>query len=165
MTAHADLVDSELHENKGVDGAAADEVATADGAGGTVWKKIEEANIDAASVFNVNKAYLTTIFADIDTSGTQYVLIPFTGTLTKIDTVLGAAISGSDNTMTFKNNAGTSMGTITVTQSGSAPGDIDTLSPGSNNTFIAGQKLAIETNGSSTGAAKLYITLTFTITG
>ena len=165
MTAHNALADSELHELKGAASAAVGTIPTSDGAGASNWQKVEEASIDTSSIFNVNRAYLTTIYHDIDTSGSQSVYIPFNGTLTQIGTVLGAAISGSDNTMTFKDNAGSSMGTITVAQSGSAIGDIDTLSPASNNTFIAGQRLIIETNGSSTGAAKLYITLTFTITG
>ena len=164
MADHSSLADSELHENKGVASATNNSVATAN-AGATVWQKITEDNIDATDIFNINKVYLQVHIQDISTADTVYLYLPFAGTLTRVGTVLNAAISGADATITVRDNGGNSAGTITVAQSGSAAGDIDTLVPASNNTFTAGQKISISTDGASTGTARLDITLSFTVTG
>lgn len=165
MTAHSALADSELHELKGAASAAEHSMPTSDGAGSSNWQKLQAESVDTSSIFNVNKVYLTTKFKDIASADIIYVYLPFAGTLTEVATVLENAITTGDNTITVKNNAGSSMGTITVTQSGSAAGDIDTLAPASNNTFTPGQKVILETNGASDTAAELFVTLTFTVTG
>lgn len=165
MALHSTLSNSELHENKGVSAASANTVATADGAGTTVWQKVKSTNIDTTSIFNVNKTYVTLDILDVSTAEKIWFVVPFTGTLTAVYTILFGAITVADSTVTVRNNAGSSAGTLTISYSGSAAGDIDTLSPGSNNTFTAGQKLSVETDGASTTAARLGVTLVFTITG
>lgn len=164
MTAHSTLTGSELHENKGVASASNNTVATASG-GNTVWQKIAANNIDNTSVFNVNKTYLTVELSDVSTAEKVYVYVPFTGTLTKVATVLQGAITGADSTITVRNNAGASAGTLTVSFTGSGAGDVDVLSPASNNTFTSGQVVSIETDGASSTAQKLFVTLSFNITG
>lgn len=163
MTQHSALTGSSLHENKGAAEADDDEVATAT-SGATVWKKLTPDNFDA-SVYNVNKTFLQCVIADVSTAEIVYVPIPFAGTLTKVTTVLEGTISGADSIITVKDTSGDSAGTITIANAGSLPGDIDTLTPVSNNTFTTGTFLTIETNGASTGTFRLWITLSFTITG
>lgn len=165
MATHSSLAEAELHENKGVSTAAANTVATANGSGVTVWQKITSSNIDTSSIFTTNKAYITCVIPDVSTADTVYVYVPFGGTLTLVGTVLENAITTANATVTVANNGGSSAGTITVTQAGSAAGDIDSLSPVSNNTFTAGQKVQISTDGASDTAAKLFVTLVFTVTG
>ena len=46
------------------------------------------------------------------------------------------------------------MGTITVANSSSAAGDVDTLSPSTNNSISANSFMTVETNGASTGHKK-----------
>jgi hypothetical protein len=87
----------------------------------------------------------------------MYIPFGFAGTVKKITSVLKNAITVADATITAKNSGGTSMGTLTITQSGSAAGDIDTLSPSSNNTFTADDFITIETDGGSTTAAELVL--------
>ena len=164
MTLHNLLVDAELHENKGASTAADNTVATVT-SGVTVWKKIASANLDTSSLFNINKFYTTLSFVDVSTPEKVYFYVPFAGTLTKVSTILQNAITVADSIVTVKNNAGSSAGTLTISFTGSAAGDIDTLIPSVNNTFTAGQFLSIETDGASTTAARLFITLSFTITG
>ena len=82
----------------------------------------------------------------------------------KVYSVLNGAISGGDATLTVKNNGGSSAGTITIANSGSAAGDLDSLEPGSNNTFAAGEKIEVETDGGSTNAIQVDLTLVFDIT-
>lgn len=163
MAAHSTMAGSNLHENKGVASASNDFVATAT-SGATVWKKITSANIDATSVFNVNKFKMTVTLPDISTASSVYVVVPVAATCTKVWSVLGGAIATADATITCRNHAGTSMGTLTVAFSGSAAKDVDSLTPGSNNTFTAGQVMTIETNGNPDNTIPLYFTLEFTQT-
>ena len=86
---------------------------------------------------------------------TVYVPIPFAGTISKVVTVLEAAIGSANAVVTVKNAAAASMGTITVTQSGSAAGDVDTLSPSSNNTVAANSFITIATDGASSNTVAL----------
>mgnify|MGYP003417934546 FL=1 len=164
MPQHSDLLEAELHENKGVSTASNNTVATASG-GATVWQKIASNNIDATSIFTTNKVYLTVTIADVSTAEVVYLYLPFAGTLNTVGTVLQNTITGADSTVTVRNHSGGSAGTLTIAYSGSAAGDIDTLTPVSNNTFTAGQKISVETNGNSTTASKLFVTLAFTVTG
>ncbi len=165
MPEHRDLTGASLHENKGADTASADTVLIADGAGGSSFAKLTSANIDTTSVFNTNKYQLTASIADVSTA--DFVLVPVVkaSTLTKVTTILHAAITGTDSTITVTNSVGAVLvGTITITQSGSAEGDTDTLTPASNNTFAAGTYVKIATDGASSTASKLQIVLEFTQT-
>lgn len=102
-------------------------------------------------------------FADISVAGGEknYFAVPEKCTLKKVTTVLEGAISGADADITVKNNAGATTGVITVAQSGSAAGDVDTLVPTANNLFEAGHKISVETDGASTGAQSLGVLLQF----
>jgi hypothetical protein len=164
MPLHDALTGSELHENKGVASASDNTVASAT-SGATVWRKVNSSMIDTTSIFGVNKVYLCLDIVDVSTAETVYFYVPFAGTLTKINTILQGAITVADSTLTVRNNAGTSMGTITVANAGSAAGDLDSLTPGANNTFTAGQTGRISTDGASTTAARLLVLLEFTVTG
>ena len=142
---HSTLTGSDLHEPKGVASAVANQVYVANGSGSGSWTSIE--------------VPLTAIIHDISTAETVYVPTPYAGTITKVITVLEGAIGTSDATITVKNAAGSSMGTITVATASSAAGDIDTLAPASNNTVTADSFISIETDGASTTAQRLFITV------
>lgn len=100
------------------------------------------------------------VITDVSTAETIYIPIANAGTVAKVVTVLEGAITTADATLTAKNAAGTSMGTITVTQSGSAAGDVDTLAPVSNNTVAANDAITIETDGASSTAQRIFFTFT-----
>lgn len=138
MALHSALTDPDVHEPKGISTATAGDVYIADGAGSGSW---------APTPYVVD---LT--MSDVSTSNTIYVPIPFAGTVTKIVSVLQGVIATADDTITVRNAAGLSMGTLTIAFSGSAAGDIDTLSPISNNTVSADSFITIESNGLSTSA-------------
>lgn len=161
---HNALTSTDLHECKGADSASASTVRVADGAGSGGWQKITTSELNTSSIFNVNERSLNITLDDVSTASIVYVPVPWNCTLTAVYTALGAAITGADSTVTIKNNTGTSAGTITVSYSGSAAGDIDSAALVTNNTFTTGQKVIIETDGASSTTAKLYITLVFTRT-
>ena len=142
---HSSLTDPLIHEPKGVASASAGKVYVANGSGSGAWTSKE----------TLVGETLTGYIDNISASSTVYVPIPFAGTISKVVTVLEAAISSANATLTVKNAAAASMGTITVAQSGSAAGDVDTLAPSSNNTVAADSFITIASDGGSTNSATL----------
>jgi hypothetical protein len=131
---HSALSDPYLHEPKGAAAASSGDVYVANGSGSGTWE-------------DHRRSVLVVHFADISTSENLYVPIPFAGTVSRITSVIEGAISGSDVVFTVKNSSAATMGTITVTQSGSAAGDVDFLNPSSNNTVTANDYVLIQCNG------------------
>lgn len=144
---HAALTDPDLHEPKGVAAATSGTTYHADGAG--------------SGSFSFPIHYLSCVLDDISTAGSAYVVCPFAGTVTSIATVIDGALGTADAGLTFKAHTSTiTDGAITVTQSGSAAGDIDTSTPSGNNTVTANQVLQVTTDGASTNTVKCVVTFT-----
>lgn len=167
MPAHSGLTDPILHEPKGIAAAAINKVYVANGAASGTWQKIAAAQIDTTSVFNVNTVVMTFTYKDLATAGSAYLVVPFAGTLIRVYTALQGAITTANAGLTCKNHAGASMtgGTITITQIGSAAGDIASCTPSANNTFTAGQHFQLVNDGAADTATDAIVTLTFTVTG
>jgi len=138
---HSALTGSDLHEPKGVASATAGKVYISNGSGSGAWTSAGE--------------IITGYIDDVSTAEVVHVPMPFAGTISKVITVLEGAITNADATITVKNASAASMGTLTITQSGSAAGDVDTLSPSSNNTVSANTFITVETDGGSTSHKKL----------
>ena len=142
---HSTLADQYLHEPKGVVSASSGDVYLANGSGSGTWTS--------------RQSMLTVQFPDISTASNLYVPIPYAGTITKIQSVLTGAISGGDAVFTVTNSSGSSMGTLTITQSGSAAGDVDTLTPSSNNTVTAGTFIKIACAGAPSSHVETCIVI------
>ena len=85
---------------------------------------------------------------DLGTAATQITIPTFdAGKVIKVATTLSTVITSANAVLTIKNSAAGSMGTITITQSGSAIGDVDTLIPTSNNYVVDDSFIEIETDG------------------
>lgn len=165
MPEHVAITDPNIHECKGAAGASSNTVLQATGAGASTWAKIGTSNINTSSIFNTNKHWVTVDLPDVSTPDFVLVPIPVACTLTKITTILHTAITVANSTLTITNSVGPStLGTIIITQAGSAEGDIDSLTPAINNTFAAGTFCKIATDGASTTVSKLTIFLEFTRT-
>lgn len=144
MPAHSTLTGADLHEPKGVESATVGEVYVADGLGSGSW---------------TNPPYTVSgIIDDVSTASTIYIPIPYAGTVIKVVTVLAGSLTTANAIVTVRNAADVSMGTITVTQSGSAAGDIDVLNPASNNTVTNDSRIRVDTDGASDTARKLFVT-------
>ena len=148
--AHSGLTAANLHEPKGAASAAANTVYKATGGGSGAWSAIN--------------GVLTVEMNDVSAAETVYLVIPRACTVTKVSSVILNAITVADATVTISNHAGSSMGTITVAFSGSAAGDIDTLTPSSNNTFTAGQRIKLTSDGGSTTTCRTFYTIEYTET-
>ena len=142
---HSTLTDPYLHEPKGVASASSGDVYVANGSGSGSWTAKE----------TLIELSLEGYLEDVSAVETVYVPVPFAGTVSKVLTVLEGSIGSSDSTVTVKNSAGSSMGAITITSSGSAAGDVDILLPSSNNTVTSNSFITVESNGASTNTAKL----------
>lgn len=160
---HNALTGSALHETKGADAASANTVHKADGAGGTSWSKITEDNIDTSDIKNINKIYLNYEIADINTAASYYVVAPLGGTISKIWTVLHGATSSADTTIKLQlNNVDVTNSTVTIAQSGSAAGDVDSATPSGANTVAQGGAIEIVCGGE--GASTVAVTVCIEIT-
>lgn len=145
MPAHSTLTGADLHEPKGIATAGANEVYLSDGVGSGAWV--------------VPPYTVSMVLADVSTASTIYLPIPFAGTVTKVVTVLAGSLTTANATVTVRNAAGASMGTLTITQAGSAAGDIDVLNPISNNTVTNDSRISIETDGASDTSRNLFVTV------
>ena len=146
---HSSLTDPYIHEPKGAASAAAGRVYVANGLGSGAWTAKETLVGETLSGY----------IEDVSSVETVHVPVPYAGTISKVITVLEGAIGSADATVTVKNSSAVSMGTLTITQSGSAAGDVDTLSPSSNNTVTADSFITISSDGASTTQAKLRFTI------
>ena len=110
----------------------------------------------------LRKVVLNFYISDVSTAGQIYVPIPsgFDGDVVEVRSALNGAITGADATLTLK-IGGTAMtnGTLTITQSGSAAGDVDVANPSGANTVRVGEAIEIETDGGSTGAVAVSGTI------
>ena len=133
---HSALTGSDLHEPKALAGQTAGKVYVSNGSNSGAWTARQD--------------LITVHIQNISTATDIYVPIINAGTVTKLQTVTSAAIAGSDLIITAYNSSSASMGNLTVTQAGSAAGDVDVLSPSSNNTVTAGSYIRINGNGGPT---------------
>jgi hypothetical protein len=105
-----------------------------------------------------NHYHLCGSIADVGTAATVVWVVPTAGYLRRVSTVLNAAITGANDTITMTVDGTTLAPTITITQSGSAAGDYDYA-----DYWIPvkeGSRITAANSGASTGTAALAYTLT-----
>jgi len=96
--------------------------------------------------------------ADVSTASTVFGVAPAAGTITKIYSILGAAISGADSVVTCSIGAtAITNGVITVANAASAAGDLDSATPTALNTVAAGDLVKAVSGGQSTDTATLDV--------
>ena len=109
------------------------------------------------------KIYLSGLIADVSTGGSIYLNSPVAGNITRLTTVLQAAISVADaNVKLTLGTTDVTGGAVVVAQSGSAVGDVDTAVPSAENTVTARQTIIVTTDGGSTTSAGLMVYLEIT---
>lgn len=98
-------------------------------------------------------------YADVATAETLTFVVPTDGYLRKVETVLDAAITSADETITVSVDGSALSPTITIANSGSAAGTYDVAE------FFApvkkGSRVTVASAGDSTGAAGCAVTATF----
>ena len=107
----------------------------------------------------LNDYFLTSTIADISTASSTFVPVPAGGKVIKIITALQGAIGTANAAITFEiGGVAITGGAITVTQSGSAAGDIDTAEPTAANDVAEDGSIEMITDGSSSNTIKLVVT-------
>ena len=107
----------------------------------------------------LNDYFLTSTIADISTASSTFVPVPDGGKVIKILTALQGAIGTANGGITFE-IGGTAItgGGITVTQSGSAAGDVDTSEPTAANRVEEDGSIEMITDGGSSTACECVVT-------
>lgn len=165
MAEHNTLTGSALHEDKLISTAGtgdAGKVTTpsASVAGTGVLRNLVESEISS------KQEYIMLYLPAVDTETEYYAPVGFTGTLTSVRTATDASFTGADQTLQVKiDGVSVTNGLITITQSGSAAGDVDSASPSANNTVSAGQYIQVTSGAEATSTLNVYMLLTFTRTG
>lgn len=101
--------------------------------------------------------FLNAYMADVSADSSAFVAVPCQGELIGVRSVLYGAITGANATVTIKvNGTAVTNGTLTITQSGSAAGDVDSVDFGA----VAvkdGDYIEFDSDGgSSTTAAMMF---------
>lgn len=97
--------------------------------------------------------------ADIGTADAKEFVVPDSGFLRKVETVIAAAITTADDVITVSKNGVALSPTITITQVASAAGDYDFAEY---YTGVAkGDRITVANSGASTGVTKCAVTVTF----
>jgi len=178
---HNVIPDGERHEPKGLASATSGQVYVASGSDVGVWGKPTAANTtiaDSGSHFTgttVETAlqelaptihYLQGVIPDISTASHIFMPLPADGVVSTVESVIQVAITGADAVLTVSRPSdNATLATVTVTQAGSAIGDLDTVTATSNVATLvkATQKyIKVATNGGSTTACPAYITIKYT---
>ncbi len=143
---HNTLTGSSLHEPLPIDSAGtvdAGKVITpsAVSAGEGVLRNLVESEV------LTKKTYITMRFPTFDTDTDIFYPINFAGVIENIRSAINASFTGADNTLTCKiNGTGITNGVITIIQSGSAAGDVDTATPTANRTLAVGNYIQVTSN-------------------
>lgn len=162
MALHKNLTGTDLHEPKGQAAAAVNTVYVADGAGSGTHKKLPVAALDLTTLESPNSVYIFATIPDVSTASAILVPIPQTMSVTLARLVLGGAITVGNATVTFTRDDAASMGSQVIAFAGSAEGVGFTFTPVVNQTVTGPGYLKIATDGGSTDAQALFITLKLT---
>lgn len=149
---HNAISDPYIHEPKGVSTATSGQVYKANGSGSGAWTS------------NINKYTLTVTLPDVSAASSAYVVAPIAGTLKRIDSVLGGAITLANSAMSFTIAGVAVTGSAqTIAFSGSGAGVAFSSTPSAANTVTAGQVIAATSDGGSTTTQPLTITYTIEV--
>lgn len=170
---HVNITDPQIHEPKGASTASAGTVYLADGSGSGAWQVIPvtslnwpaiqaeiQSDLDDGSLDVTGDLYLTAVIEDISTAGSVILPIIDNCTVVGASVVLGGPITVADASISFKNSSGAGMGTpVTVPYASSAKGDQYAFTATGNNVITGPSWIEIETDGGSTDAQPLFITV------
>ena len=102
--------------------------------------------------------YLTARITDVSTAETVWTPCPVAGVITKIYSVIAGTIATAPAVLTTSiGGVGITDGVISITDSGSAAGDVDVVTPTALNVVAVGDALSVVTSGASTNAIQCEV--------
>jgi hypothetical protein len=125
------------------------------------WK-IDGTAVNSTAV-ELDTFYLNIHIPDISTNTYAAVVVPTACTFEKVESVLWGTIATADDVLTFTTSSGAVTNTLTIAYSGSAAGDIDTMTPGDNQACSAGSAVSLSNTAASTNSIPVTLTLHFKV--
>lgn len=117
--------------------------------------------VTGASIVGLHE-FVTFKIPSLSGTGRYWLAAPCAGTLVKITSCLDGALATADAVLTGKiANTAIGGGALTLTQSGSAAGDVQSVSPSAANVVVEGDKLNFTVSGSQGAAVGTTLTLKF----
>ena len=99
---------------------------------------------------SLTECSVSAYMADISTASSAFVVAPFRGKITRVYSVIYAAITGADAVWTLEINGTAVTGvSVTVANSGSAAGDMDSGTPTALNYVSEGDRIEFVSDGAS----------------
>lgn len=118
-----------------------------------------------ATATELNQYALTLDIADASVEAAYYLVCPHAGDIAKIYSVIDGAVLTADATITAAIGATpVTNGVVTITQSGSAAGDVDVATPTGACTVTAGQAINLTVTGGGAAGTGPRIHVTILIT-
>jgi len=140
-----------------------------DAASGALLAANNLSDVAAAATARANigahRGFFTVQAADLRGAQTQVYrwVAPIAGVLVDIRSVLNGALTVGDATITAAiNGTPVTGGALTITQAGSAAGDVDAATPSAANTFAAGDVITFTVGGTNTAQVSAGISVEFT---
>lgn len=170
---HSAITDPHIHEPKGASTAGAGTVYVSNGSGSGSWQTLGissldwvdiqggiQDDLDSGNLAVSGVYYVTTVLPDISTASSVIVPVIENSVVLEASVVLGGTITNADAAISFLNSSGATMGTnVTVAESGSAKGDQYSFTATGNNELTGPTWFEIATDGASTGAVPVSITV------
>lgn len=98
--------------------------------------------------YPTNEIAVCAYMADLSTAGSTFTVAPVRGKIVRVYSAIGAAITTGNGTWTMEINGTAVTGvSVTVTQSGSAAGDVDSATPTGANNVNEGDTIEFITDG------------------
>lgn len=118
----------------------------------------------AAGANVAGKAYLTLAVPDLTAAEVVRLVSPVGGTISKIWSVIDAALATGNATLTASiGGTPVTNGVVTITQAGSAAGDVDSATPTAANVITAGAAIVLTVGGTNSGTVGATVTLEITL--
>ena len=144
---HSVIAEADLHEPKGVSTSSTGHLSTAN-AGVVNW---------AYPIFTL---HLDIVDIVADTS--YFVAVPYAGDIVKWYTCIDNAITTADCSMTLEiATVAVTDSAITITQVGSAVGDVDSATPSAANSVAADGSIEVIVSGTNATATRCHVTIIY----
>lgn len=121
---------------------------------------ILDGTVKTSTGTNLKTKVVTVSIGDVSTAGSVFVVPGIAGTIVNFSNVIGAPITVANAGLTLEIGGVLVTGSaITITQVGSAAGDVDQATPTALNTFTSLQSIEIVKDGLSTTTSNGVVTL------
>jgi len=118
-----------------------------------------------ATAAELNKRYAFLDIADGSAEATYYLISPWGGTISSIQTVTDGAVGTADITLTGKiGSTAITDGVVTIATAASAAGDLDSATPTAENVITAGAAMNfVVTGGGAGGSPRIHVVVEITL--